>query len=224
VSWLRETFARAPVTTTPRLNLPGAGESDPPVFLLGLDLGQRRDYSALAIAQRTPPWGKGASYLIRHLQRWRLGTPYQRVVDDVRALLNQTPLLGCSRLILDETGVGVPIKELFEQAHLPAPITGVMITGGSEAINAGRSWHVAKSILAGTVEVLLQNGRLKIAPALPEAATLTRELANFEVRISDAGHARFGSWRENEHDDLVLAAALACWAGEQGVGASLQAY
>ena len=29
-------------------------------------------------------------------------------------------------------------------------------------------------------------------------------------------HDSYGAWREKEHDDLVLAVALACWYGERG--------
>jgi len=28
-------------------------------------------------------------------------------------------------------------------------------------------------------------------------------------------HVSYGAWREGTHDDLVLATALACWAGER---------
>ena len=33
-----------------------------------------------------------------------------------------------------------------------------------------------------------------------------------EVKVSAAGNEQFGAWREGQHDDLVLAVALACWA------------
>lgn len=29
-------------------------------------------------------------------------------------------------------------------------------------------------------------------------------------------HVSYAAWREQEHDDLVLAVALACWWGERG--------
>jgi len=40
---------------------------------------------------------------------------------------------------------------------------------------------------------------------------LRKEMAEMEVRVSAAGTEQFGAWREGEHDDLVLAVALACW-------------
>jgi len=32
-----------------------------------------------------------------------------------------------------------------------------------------------------------------------------------QVRVSATGHEQYGSWRDGEHDDLVLAVAMACW-------------
>jgi hypothetical protein len=52
------------------------------------------------------------------------------------------------------------------------------------------------------------------------AETLREELQNFKVTISAGGHDRYGaggdalSWREQPHDDLVLAVALAAWSCE----------
>jgi hypothetical protein len=66
------------------------------------------------------------------------------------------------------------------------------------------------------VQVCLQAGRLKIASALPEAATLTKELQDFQMKITLAtGHDSYGAWREGAHDDLVLALACALWCGER---------
>ncbi len=53
---------------------------------------------------------------------------------------------------------------------------------------------------------------------LKEAQTLVSGLQAFKVSISLKGHDSYGNdvgqWRENPHDDLVLAVALAAWYGE----------
>jgi hypothetical protein len=51
---------------------------------------------------------------------------------------------------------------------------------------------------------------------LPEAAVLVRELATFSAKLSRAGSETYEAWREQDHDDLVLAVALAAWAAESG--------
>jgi hypothetical protein len=90
---------------------------------------------------------------------------------------------------------------------------GVMITGGNHAARDPDSgyWHVPKKELVSTVQVALQSSALHIARALPEAATLTEELLNFQVKITTAANEQYGEWRQGKHDDLVLALALALW-------------
>ena len=65
------------------------------------------------------------------------------------------------------------------------------------------------------MQVMLQARRLKVAPSLPEAATLVRELTTFQVKITPAANEVFGAWREGQHDDLVLAVAIAIWQAER---------
>lgn len=117
--------------------------------------------------------------------------------------------------MVDATGVGRPVTDLLRRERLPGGLVEVTITGGDAATREGDAWRVPKRDLVSTVQVLLQGERLKIASALPDAATLTRELLAFQVKIGpETAHDSYGAWRENAHDDLVLAAALAVWYGE----------
>ena len=166
-------------------------------------------------------------YHVRELRRFPLGTSYPDIVADVCQLLRREPLRGAQvTLALDETGVGAPVRDLFVRALprvslLPtdgpiATLVPITITGGHEPIRDGRGWHVPKRDLVSTAQVLLQRRCLKVAPGLLEAATLVRELETFRVKISDAGHDSYAAWRETDHDDLVLAVALAVWTAEHG--------
>jgi len=78
-------------------------------------------------------------------------------------------------------------------------------------------WKVPKKVLADTVQALLGTERLKVSPDLKHYKTLTRELQSFVVKTNLAtGNESFEAWRERDHDDMVLAVALAAWFGEQG--------
>jgi hypothetical protein len=72
------------------------------------------------------------------------------------------------------------------------------------------------------LQTVLQTQRLRIARALPEAELLLKELQNFRVRVTAAANETFGEWREGQHDDLVLATALAAWAGERALSAEVK--
>jgi len=186
-----------------------------PRYTVGLDLGQTKDYTALVILERHGEAEK-AIFQARHLERFPLGTPYPAIVAAVAEMLKQPSLSKEKvRLAVDETGVGAPVVDLFRQARLNAVLHPIHITGGS-TVNRDRGVeYVPKRNLVSVVQVALQTDKLKVASALPEAQTLVRELQNFQVKITDAANDTYGAWREGTHDDLVLAVALALYAGKK---------
>lgn len=176
-------------------------------YHIGLDLGQAADYTALAVIEWTPDALK-----VRHLQRFPLGTVYPAIVDAVADLMTRLPEY--PTLAVDATGVGRPVVDLFRVKRLR--LAAVTITGGDATTQEGVNWRIPKRDLVGAVAVALQTNRLKIARDLPDAATLTRELLNFKVTIDPkTAHDSYSSWRESDHDDLVLAVALAVWSAER---------
>jgi hypothetical protein len=183
-------------------------------YVLGLDLGQTKDFTALAVleSQPTKP-AEQPDYALRHLRRFPLGTPYTEIVPAVARLAAAEPLSG-SPVVVDQTGVGRAVVDmLYQVAGWVVPVT---ITGGHAVTQAeDRSWHVPKKELVTCLQVVMQSRRLQIARRLPDAALLVRELQNFQVKITAAANETFGVWRDGQHDDLVLAVALACWWAER---------
>lgn len=206
------------------------------VYFAALDLGQLADYSALAILRRVDPpvWEETSSTVGRlvwrerrlaqdpppvtwhlvHLERWR-GRAYTAVIDAVKKRLDA---LGEGvTLCLDYTGVGVPCFDMARERGLTP--YGITIHGGDRVTREGQVYHVPKRDLVGTVQIMLQNGTLRIAENLPERETLQRELGEFRVKIDPAtAHDTYSSWREKAHDDLVLSVALAAWLGQNLAG------
>lgn len=198
-------------------------------FFVGLDLGQSRDYTAIVVVERVnfvpppapprprrargpsaenyaPPAKPATHYHVRLSERPRLGTTYPDVVRRVRTILDAigAPL----DLVVDATGVGRPVIDLIEAARIyPLAVT---ITGGDSVAHDGRSYRVPKRDLVSTVEILLQERRLKIARDMDHSAALVDELLSFRASISAAGHDTYAAGG-SAHDDLVIALALACW-------------
>lgn len=174
-------------------------------------------------------------YEIIHLERVPLDTSYvdippriatieqqlrQRWADTVFEITGQgvSPQRAPVELVLDQTGCGRPVVDLFREAgHDPLAIT---ITAGNAVTWAGeRDARVSKRILVSQTQALMQSKRLKAASGLGEWPTLRAELGNFRARISLSGSVTFEAgtdeeWRENANDDLLLALALSLWAGE----------
>jgi len=157
-------------------------------------------------------------YQVGHLERVPLGTLYPGIVAHVRRLLGKLPN---AALIIDYTGVGRPVFDLFTCAGI-SPV-GVLITGGAVETHDGAIYGVPKLTLVSRLQALLHEGRLKIHKDLSEAETLVRELQDFRVEYTAAGHLTFNA-RSGRHDDLVLALAIAVWQAHGGGMASAGAF
>jgi hypothetical protein len=189
-------------------------------YWLGLDLGRSHEYCALAVMERhtclDPSIAAPTTYALRMLKRWPIGTKYAEIVVEVLALVRKPPF-DYPTVAIDQTGVGSAVVDLFRSAEIAAMIRTVQITAGhAKASRAGGVWHVPKDELTSILQVLLQARRLQISSRLEHARTLQKELQEYRVKIPPVIDASDASWRDHEHEDLVLATALGCWLGEDG--------
>jgi hypothetical protein len=185
-------------------------------FFVGLDLGERQDPSAIAVVEkieRARPYGppEFEELRVRQLARAPLGTPYPMLVAGVREGLRSSELRDQCTLVVDSTGVGIPVIEMLRGAKMGCEVLAVTITGGERATQHGQNWNVPKKDLMSGVQLLLDEGRLRIAKDLPEAGWLVKELVDVRVRQKASGRVRMGADGYGEHDDLVIALALAVW-------------
>ena len=203
-------------------------------YFVGLDLGQSADYTALAVVQKVNERNVGGrieGYLhLRHLERYPLRTPYTDVADRVAALIRSEALnrdeYDPSRgrvakpkveLLVDKTGVGVAVTDLLKERGLK--FTSITIHGGEKVTRSKGAYNVPKLDLVAALEVPFHTETLKVANGLQLWGALREELQNFRRKVNaKTAHTSFEHWRETDHDDLVLAAALACWGAAGGRG------
>lgn len=169
-------------------------------------------------------------YDVTYLDRWR-GRGYRALVPIVAELLEElrqethrqrlaANILNAPDVpvwtLVDSTGVGLPVLEDLRAAGLSC--TGITITGGDTWNQSGQDFRVPKAHLVSTLRVLIESHRLTVSDALPLGSVLERELQSFKVKTKlSTGNDSYGadeSWRENPHDDTVLATAMAAWVGE----------
>jgi hypothetical protein len=197
---------------------PGLRAYETHSFVVAADLGQSSDPTAIAIVEKIATKhihskgaeiDKGEQFHIRYLRRLPLGLSYVAQKDEVVRLLSRAPLDIHTPLILDETGVGRAVCDIFEDAGLN-PIR-VTITAGSEQASRGRrKWSVPKGVLISHLDARLHLGELKISDALAEGDILREELKDFRRHVSDAGRYQYTA-RQGKHDDALLACALGLW-------------
>ncbi len=112
---------------------------------------------------------------------------------------------------MDATGLGMPVLDMLRTANLGCLITPVLLTGGERESCVAGIWHVPKRDLITGLQSMLEKRELGRPAKFPAAQDLGKETADMEVRVSERGRVSYRAWRVGEHDDLVVATALACW-------------
>jgi hypothetical protein len=190
---------------------------------LGLDLGQSADPSALTVTRRRVPVYESSvtgevehtdppQYAVVWIQRFDLGTPYRDVVRRTAAVRNAPETGRRPPLVMDATGVGAPVTEMFKEEGL-RPVE-ILFTSGDSVSRDGQTYRVPKKDLATTVQRLLQSGQIKIVEDLELAPALVEEMKRFRVKYTEAGNARFEHAQESDTDDVLLSLACALWHAE----------
>jgi hypothetical protein len=176
-------------------------------FYLGLDLGQAKDYSAIAIVERrveltgerdpiTYLDRTVTRILVTHLERIPLRTSYPEVVERVRSLTQPYPKRKIE-IVMDATGVGGAVKDMLTWAKLGCTVYGVIITGGERVSLVHGGYHVPRHDLLANLRVLLEKRMLEIE--------VPRDIGS----LLEAEFLRWG--RRAAHNDLIFATALASW-------------
>src|ERR671920_169311 len=179
---------------------------------VGVDIGQRRDPTAIAVVEQEHR-GSETHHIARHLERLPLGSPYPAVAERVAAVVRgvHTAMSGeAPTLYVDATGVGTPIVDVLRAAGVGdlARLVAVYFTHGdrrkveSSEVKLGKAWLVSR------MQALLQSGMLHL-PRTAEAEALGKELLDYEIRVTEDANDRYGAFTVGAHDDLVTALGLA---------------
>ncbi|MCL2366652.1 MAG: hypothetical protein FWC75_06340 [Oscillospiraceae bacterium] len=192
-------------------------------FFISLDLAKTNDYSALAIVERCMqyPDRRGAhwsqryiqpypkEFYLRHLERIAPGTTYPEILDKIKLIYESPELSECERaLIIGFSGVGQPVWDMMQNDGFRHRLNGILIASGDEVTREHLIYRVPKQDLIAATQIELQKGTLRFAKDVPEAETLAHELSNFDIMQHEVH-------REGANDGIVLALAMAIWAGTQ---------
>jgi hypothetical protein len=186
-----------------------------PTIHIGVDLGQRRDHTAIAVVEKFPISRTESGLLVRYVERIALGTPYAHIAERLRRLATHPQLAGRCAMAIDATGLGGPVVEMLRSYGLGCDVTAVTITNGAGESGSGHDWSVPKRDLMSGLQVGLESGEVRIARHMQQIESLVRELVSIRATAMYQGHLRIGAEGSGHHDDLVL--ALAVWKGRRKV-------
>lgn len=215
-----------------RNDVPPLGRPDPVIegwsidessrrFFVGLDLGQRQDYTAIAVIERhtiksadldpgTRSHHEKVRYRCRLLRRLPLGLGYVEVVDKVIALMQSRDLRDRSTLVVDASGVGSPVVEMLRKSA-KCPLDPVTITGGQNVKMDNYGYKMPRRELMSQLAVMLEKRELEISSHAGEIEHIRSELRNLRLTFNTKGQENFDPEKESVHDDLVIAMALGFW-------------
>jgi len=210
------------------LNFSGRGNSETispniteKLFIIAADLGQANDYTAITVIDRqvtgygvlgADGYGERMQH-VRHIERVR-GVEYPVIVDRLSEIYRSKALAGVPKaVVIDYTGLGRPVFDMMKQAGFHFSLNAISITGGDvEHVRESGVYTVPKRDLVSTVQIELQNDRLKFAKGLKEANNLIEELSNFQTSITATGKDTYNG-RSGVHDDIVMSLAMGVWLG-----------
>lgn len=197
-------------------------------YSIAVDLGTQSDFTVISVWKRVQKYGKRErlpgtyegmqerpplinEYHLVYLERPDLRTPYPEIADLIYRIVRQPKMAGNSSLIVDATGVGLPVIQMMRENGLsPIPLT---ITGGYTVTQseATGGYGVPKRDLVQALNAVLQTGRLKVPKRIKFADQLEKELISFKMRQKTERHTQFEADKESTHDDFVMSFAMNAW-------------
>jgi hypothetical protein len=183
------------------------------VITIGVDIGQKRDPTAIAVAEiegREAEAGRiEVHFLIHYLDRLPLGTSYPEIARRIAEVASRAETRSDAVTVyLDATGVGQPVVDLVAERWRRGRRIAVYFTHGDRRNADGDKVTLGKAYLVSRLQALLQAGRIHL-PEGPESQTLAQELQDYEIRIGEDANDRYGAFKVGTHDDLVTALGLA---------------
>ena len=155
------------------------------------------------------------------MERVPLKTPYPDIVNKIKYIVNQPEFVDQIALVVDRTGVGIPVMQMMYQQGL-API-GISIHGGERVTTSADNFGVPKRDLVTALLTAYQMKRFKTQSPdkMPIIKEFRDELAGFQMKINArTGADSYEAWLERIHDDLVISAAMGVWWMDKTMGTS----
>jgi hypothetical protein len=198
-----------------------------PHFIIAASLGTSMQPTAIAVLEQEVLKNRNrvaetGALQLRHLERLPLDVNYPKTAARISKLLETKEIkdeekCGGTDVLLDLTGSGRAIVELFERAGIE-PISARIVGAGTvEQKDQSGEWRIPKVELIGALRVLYEAERLKMTKDLDLVSTLEKELRVYKMRPPRIDPNDPESWREGQSDDLIFAVALAVWRASRHV-------
>jgi phage FluMu gp28-like protein len=195
---------------------------EPVRFVAGLDVAQQNDWTGLVVLELiyAPNNHKKLDEVrLVALERWQKLYPY--TLEELGVIFSEETLKRRTILATDATGPGLHLYEdmVRDEALISCVgkerITPVVITPGQNEGRDGKFRMVPKHLLITRLQSAIRRRQIRVPRKLPLYNILESELEGYEMKLNE-GSKRvtfYNNPRDGgpEHDDTILALALAHW-------------
>jgi len=198
-------------------------------YRIGVDLSDgSHDHSAVAVIEAsvdeslenlTDGVGKPLLHEIIALRRFDLTYKPEHIEDELLVFLEHPLFQGSKTIMVVETNSigGRVFRSLSSRGLSVDRLMGVEVTGGhTEGVMSGGIKPVPKQNLVQPLRRAVELGSLKAREGLTWWPAMREELVHYQARKTASGRLSYGNDEtRTAHDDLVMAAAHAWYAGTQ---------
>ena len=199
-------------------------------FIVAQDIAKNVDYTTTVIHQVRPQIVKGSTqgrvfYFQEKVFQDMVRLKYTELAEYTRELMDAVNVTNDCSLVIDGTGVGGPVFDLYDEAGLD-PLKIVFTSGESVSVQSGQrsksskfglitGYGVPKADLVGALVVAMEQGRMRRAEGVPFEQQEREQYQNFVGRINEkTKYVKFGNSSDEIHDDVIVADAMAVWYGD----------
>lgn len=204
------------------------------LYFIGVDVGQVRDYTAIALVEAVPAEGGDLRLRCHYTQTLPLGIQFQDIGRRLSEIEGKLKAQGeaAVTILVDATGPGQPIPELIRRL-VKCDVIACRFTSGDEPRYEGSQWNLPKAAVITLLKIFIQEGRLELPGKIKNQdqaramSEMLKELQDFQYnQPAEGARAETFEAKVGSHDDLVTALGLATWGAKvaaPGAGLSAEA-
>lgn len=211
-------------------------------YVVTVDIARKNDFFNIQAGRIVPEITPGSSVLgtpdriihyldVVYIDKFQRVT-YDEGADRVEKVVNHRELKGNCDLVVDGTGIGDAVVEILRKRGLnPVPIIFTSGTSVREVFGAATKTfrltpgdhrlqtmsileeiHVPKDDLVAAGKMLIERGRLRVAPGLRWRGDFRAQLEAFRGKVNErTGRVKYEAETEEAHDDEVVCYLMMAW-------------
>ncbi len=192
-------------------------------WIISTDIAKNYDRTTIAVFEKCndfQPDGRCVSYIIARDLKQIEQMPYTELGRTMVRLDSNADLHGNNDLLVDSTGVGEGVCDIFEEMGL-LPNRIVFTSGEHSRLKTASkgfggfaprtTFNVPKAELIDTLKIGLEQRRVRIASGIPFEEDIKKQFSHFVGELTRTKKITYNNDDPNVHDDIVSSFAMAAW-------------